>query len=717
MSTPLSTIWKRSMGGIPVAVWLALLFAALIGYWPLTTGLFGLKNDAYVYFLPSRFAISDAIQQGQWPWWTPYYYMGHPLHADMQSGAWNPIVLGISLFTRYNLSWLQAETVLYIFLAGMGMYKLVERCTSSTVIRVLIAVSYMFSGFIIDTAQITVWTGSAAFLPFVLHYFLRITGSNNIQWAGLGKLSISLYLLLTAGYPSFLIVAIEVLTVLYVYLLLTKWRLTGRRELPLRQLLSLALAGLLFIGLSMPALYSYWDFLPLYQRAGGTSLAEANQNPLDIFSLLSLLFPFSVTREHSWLHSNPTARSLFMGLIPVLSFVVFRKKPMTRTEGFILLGVLFFFLFSLGDATPIRSWCYHWLPGMNYFRHPGTMRVFAMIGLLYLAARNLDYMQHLPALRFRQTWRVSLWLLLLASTGCCLFAAWKARTWFSEISHLSLQNRANWKSAYEHIGFYPALLLDAALLSCLLIALLYSQKKRLFYLPHLLAVQCLHLLLSAQWTIPFTMVTQVSPNGINAFMAHAPHDMPVNGFTQPVSLLTSLEESYHRQYGAASVYGKQVCWIEPLVNPSIPNRLRDLDSLPTVRHRLFQFPVFYPAVNKATQQNVAQDAPYFMEPNAAARIDSIYIEPNDWHLLVTTATETRLCVLQNYNANWQVWIDGKKSKPARSNHAFMSVQIPAGKHLVHWHYEPGFLKEWILVSLLVLVMLMLLTCWPGRRFR
>jgi hypothetical protein len=216
--------------------------------------------------------------------------------------------------------------------------------------------------------------------------------------------------------------------------------------------------------------------------------------------------------------------------------------------------------------------------------------------------------------------------------------------------------------------------------------------------------------------MPFTMVSQTSVKDINVFIAHAPQEMPVNGFMQPVNLLTSLEESYHRQYGAASVYGKQVCWIEPLVNPSIPNRLRDLDSLPLVRRQLFKFPVFYTASNKATQQNAALDAPYFLDTNPAASIDSIHIEPNDWQLRVLTETDTRLCVLQNYNAHWQVKIDGKASAVERSNHAFMSVRVPAGQHLVHWHYETVFLKKWLVLGLLILLMLVLLTCWPKRRF-
>jgi hypothetical protein len=81
-----------------------LLVICLLAYWPLTFGVFSVKNDAIHYFLPYRFTISEAIRNGEMPFWSPYIYLGNPIYGDMQSGAWNPVVWFFSLIGRYDIS-------------------------------------------------------------------------------------------------------------------------------------------------------------------------------------------------------------------------------------------------------------------------------------------------------------------------------------------------------------------------------------------------------------------------------------------------------------------------------------------------------------------------------------------------------------------------------------------------------------------------------------
>ena len=109
---------------------LAILFLFLLcalAYWPLAFHVLSLKNDALNYFLPVRFQVSEAIYNHQYPFWSPYFNLGYPLHGDMQSGVWNPFVQFLSLFGPYTLYKLQIETLLYIFLSGTGMYFLVRQ--------------------------------------------------------------------------------------------------------------------------------------------------------------------------------------------------------------------------------------------------------------------------------------------------------------------------------------------------------------------------------------------------------------------------------------------------------------------------------------------------------------------------------------------------------------------------------------------------------------
>ena len=100
---------KKSIGSNS-KYYIIIIATAFIAYWPLTLNVFSLKNDATTYFLPWRYHISEAIQNGYFPFWSPYLYTGLPLHSDIQSGVWNPVVFIVSLFTSYNMSVLQWET-------------------------------------------------------------------------------------------------------------------------------------------------------------------------------------------------------------------------------------------------------------------------------------------------------------------------------------------------------------------------------------------------------------------------------------------------------------------------------------------------------------------------------------------------------------------------------------------------------------------------------
>ena len=97
-----------------ISAYLFLLLVTVIAYWPVSSMAFSLKNDAINYFLAMRYNTSEAIQHGYFPSWSAYINMGYPLHADMQSGVWNPFVILMSLIRQYDIYWLHIETILVI---------------------------------------------------------------------------------------------------------------------------------------------------------------------------------------------------------------------------------------------------------------------------------------------------------------------------------------------------------------------------------------------------------------------------------------------------------------------------------------------------------------------------------------------------------------------------------------------------------------------------
>src|SRR5687768_6130381 len=145
-----------------------ILFCCIIAYWPVSFFVYSLKNDALNYFLTVRFQVSEAISNGFWPFWSPYFNLGYPLHGDMQSGVWNPIVQIFSLFGPYTLRTLHYETLLYIFISGIGMFYLLKYFAIAKNVNLLVSISYMLCGYNSDSTQFLNWISSASFLPFVI---------------------------------------------------------------------------------------------------------------------------------------------------------------------------------------------------------------------------------------------------------------------------------------------------------------------------------------------------------------------------------------------------------------------------------------------------------------------------------------------------------------------------------------------------------------------
>ena len=116
----------RMAKNIIVRDYLLLFILTLIVYWPLSLNLLSLKNDALVQYLAYRYHLSEAIQNGYLPFWSPYLYTGFPIHADMQGEVWNPFVLILSLISRYNMTVLQWEVLIYLFLSAIGTYRLLS---------------------------------------------------------------------------------------------------------------------------------------------------------------------------------------------------------------------------------------------------------------------------------------------------------------------------------------------------------------------------------------------------------------------------------------------------------------------------------------------------------------------------------------------------------------------------------------------------------------
>lgn len=680
-----------------------LLGACLLAYWPLTLGLYSLKNDALNYFLPVRYQISSAISEGYFPGWSPYFNLGYPLHGDMQSGAWNPFVQLLSLAGPYTLRTLQVETLFYIWVSGVGMFFLARHFTGDQRSALLAGSAFMLCGYNCDSAQFLNWISAASFLPFVFLFYYRMLKERKWKLALLTALF--LYLLFVTAYPAdFVLTAYLLLAVLIVHLFSKAGRSEVKRQTGLHALLATS-----FFILSLPAIISYAEFLPLTQRGSGASYEQAMSNPLHPGLLISYLAPLAVWKAPFAVVTDPLTRNSFIGLIPfyffLLSFFIKLPYPLSR---FFRIGFLVSLLFSFGEWGLLRGAAFHVLPLMDTFRHPSNARLFTIFFACLLGAMAFGFvLTNLNDWRTRKkTWAgilVILILLLLVS-----LSGWPL---FDKISS------NNFKDLIDGAGFHDLLFLSI-MIQLAFMAWIYFYSVKKINSRLLLIGSILNLVLFTAFYQPFSVVKNTSVSAIQNLL----DTLQQPGFPKPDLQSTIADNSregmkYFEEIGAANMYNKKIGRVDYRITPSNLNTQNEFWFDTVFREQVLHYPLFYRAdtvisLNDTFYRDAQQKTIYLLQSGKEKLSDSgvytamvIEFNPQYWKIEVESNTPGFYSLFQNNYPKWEARIDGKPVEIITCNLSFIGIGIPAGKHIIELRYIVNDLRIVWMISTLYLIII------------
>lgn len=343
---------------------------------------FAMKWDMADYFFPYRKLISDAINAGVGPFWNPYQAYGTPLYSDPQSGFWYPITWLISLVSGYSMKAMYFEYALHMSIAGTGFLFLARRFGVKLSVAIMFAVLYSFNGFFISNAQHLSWLTQAAWLPWVLGMYYAAIIQKRTPYLLL--LPVVLYMMLSGGYPAFILVLHYFLLVLAVVLFvraLTKQDRAEAFSLVWRHVVAYAL----FVAVSGGFLWSFATGYPLISRFEASTLETVLFGPFSAQSTISFVLPYAVAKSAGF-NSNISMINGYMGLLGLIGMIMsftYRKPMFVRALWWF---GLFALLVSFGDQTPLREWLYNYVPGMDRFRFPAMFRLFFIMGALLSGA-------------------------------------------------------------------------------------------------------------------------------------------------------------------------------------------------------------------------------------------------------------------------------------------------------------------------------------------
>ncbi len=698
--------------------YLLLLVIALLAYWPLTFGIFSVKNDAIHYFLPYRFQISETLRNGEWPFWNPYIYLGYPIQGDMQSGAWNPIVWFFSFIGRYDLTLFHYENLLYIFLGAVGMYKLTNRLVQHSYTALLIAVSYMLSGIMLG-GQLINWLAAAAFLPFVIHYYLQTLDS--VSFSNAIKTGIALYFLFTAGYPSFLIITGYLLLALFIITFIRRSRNKVANAVSWKIFIQQHLLLLLvFTGLSLPAIVSFIDLLPYYQRGGGTSYQSSIVNSFEWQHLLSFIFPTTIKANDVITSTDLTCRNVYAGLFTIIILAAFPPK-LNRRNILLICLALFALLFSLGDATPVRKICYKLVPLMDTFRHPSQMRLFFIFSILLLATPGLKKIlsTQLTPIEINKLRKLT-WIITGFVFVATVIAFTRSGILTQGFGFELSQLRDALKNILDSISFSDAIVLSGLVQLFFLVSFLLLLKKSFSHKRIFFYLWVANLFIMAQFVLPATFVSKTSPKEINAFIHSAPKGFPLTGLDKTIGENSKDALADFDKIGLAYFYNKKIGISHITNSPSFLTEQGEFIDNNFLYRYVSSSPVVYIAdtiiqlkdsafleFNNSCRYavaDIATDVREACDPDDTAVIKKL--TANSFEIETQRLSAGYLVVIQSYHHHWRASIDGEKTVINRTNISFMGITIPAGKHTIVFHFTPGntIKAMWVMLATLTLLL-------------
>ena len=674
--------WQRN----PILPFLLILLMAIAAYWQIALLRDLLKWDNIDAYHPYRYFVVECIRNGEFPWWNPYQFLGYPIYSDPQSGAWYPLLWIFAMISPYSFSMMNLEFTLHIVIAGWGMYIFNRELGRTMGAAIMASITYMFCGFIVETAQLLPFVISLAWLPWVLYCFFKLLKNEGFLWpVGFG---ICLGLMLTGGYPAFVIILFYILFTITVGRLFKTYRNRNYQQLKtlVYRLIASVAVLMMIAGGYLKALY---QSLPYFSRSSGMEYNEAFYSyAVTLDSLKGFLAPISGMAEKA--ADSDLFTYGYFGIFSLLLFLVFPAIKPGRMQWSIFGLSLFFFMAAMGDLLPVRYWLFKFVPGMSLFRHPIIFLAFAQIGWAVNGAFALDQLiRNYPENRMR--WKVAIGILSLTAIGflICWPGLFSQKSFsdaikvvvFADVDH-------HWISKIA----LQTIVVATGLLLLNFVLWLSSGKKR--FTAAIVLVVFADLFMAVQLNRSRKITGDIRREIADIELCKMPSGFPIPDLDIAVSEMNDHQLNFPipGNWKNLNIYSKRVAYDG--YSPFILNSYDDFRKKPGFPNQLnAPFLAFY------------NDRLGDYDPSVACSIRSY--SPTDITIEVQAQRTGYLGLLQSYFPGWKVAVDEQAVNLLPLMEVAMAVELNPGSHVVRFYFEDKWSNAMITFSLITLFVLII----------
>ncbi len=632
-------------------------------------------------YFPWRYAASESIIHGAFPFWNPYQHLGYPIHADMRSVFYPETFFVALLFGGYSLKTLHFLFVFYIALAGLGMYRLSELFVKNQWAKLAAAIAYILSGYFVGHGQEMFGIIAATWIPWVLYYFMQFQQS--LSWNHFLKLLFFLFLQLTGGYQALSLILAYLLVLLGLLVVISRYRSGGISGLMPLIRKNLVLLGGLVLSLTVLAAV-YIQVTPHVSRLTSLSLEEVHFGALTSQALLSFIAPFSVATNASFLGTDVSMANVYVGMIILALFLTGLFFPKDKRLTLILLFGAACLLAALGPELPVREFLYRYVPGMNLFRMSSFFSYFSQLAIILVAAHGLD---QLTSRSFGATKRLTYGslLMLIVALGVAVATILDKASGPDLLGSL-LQNPT---FSYSELSYHQRLLMHSAIQFCVLAVFLVFiflvRKNPRIIGPTIVLFIILEMGISVRLNIDATVIGQESP-----VIGQQRIDQQPKGFPIP-----SLEQSLR-----SNAQNK------PKLSPLYHN-LNTFTKTTTVEgfnsFQLARFSQFEQSENLS--ESLERPLVYSSDPTASIRIEEY--ESNSIVCTVSSDHQNRLVLQQVYYPGWETTVDGHSVPTELQYETFPATSLDSGHHLVEFRYQNRHVIIGFIISAIAFMLILL----------
>lgn len=677
--------------------YLFLFTFGLIVFAPIGFYIFSIKNDLLTGYLPVRFFISESIHSGSMPWWNPYVNFGIPQHADMSAGFWNPVSWLIASTVGYNIYSINLESLLYILLGGIGMYKTGSLWSWRIEVKLIAAVCYMCCGYFIGNLQHLNWISGAGFLPFCYYYYVRFLQNRSNETLLLSVFSFSL--LLTSSHPGIIIGSIYFFTFVTINHLLKDQK--GKSLTAICSVQKKVFLFLILLLLCNAALIlSYAELLPYITRDIKPDSDIAGTNTTSMQSLVSFLLPFATVKAGSLFQSDIALRNCYIGLIPFIFMITSFSQSIRKKQLHFFLLVALFFLF-LSTNTFLQTKIYGWLPLINYVRLPAEFRIFGLFCLLISGSSVLNEYLYLQQQRpVPQKTAIALIIILAA---LILFSITRiAFTKDSILYHITAITNSQslidkLKTAIDNLSIYDTIILQSiftSIILSLIVKAIIRLNAKLLLLLAVIDVACATII-----QLPFTGYGKLPATEIQQLLNNSPKGIPL-------PTLQPIIKNEHGIPGIDTILGN---WSLYAKQPG------------TTKH------AFYPIIFKSEEYIFNHDSItkiaqhpflYFSggEKKRSGSIGILHFSPTTIQLRLKAEESGKLVLLYKHYPHWKASVNNQWSAIEIYNNSFMAINIKSpGTYIIKIQYDPILIRIVSVFQLLLWLSLIILLVFVLRK--